>query len=514
MTIIAVVSPTCGRHAPRNAASLRGGEMAYAQDQLIGGRECAGTHSLGGERRLIWLALLGLTVIAAALRVPFLSHQSLWFDETYTRSVVAETSLSGLWHHIEATESTPPLYYLLTWLIQAHSAAALRLIPALALTAAVPCGYFAFVRLIGERAALASAAMLAVNPMLVSYSTDARSYGLFVLIAVLSVWAFSALLEAPSTRRFLLWTIAAVACLWTHYFGVFLIAAEIVVLFLARPEKRKAICLFSALSALCVAPLIPMLTSQSDNERAGFIAAMPLGKRLLEAVRQLAMGANVPRTWLEGAGLAIFCLALAGGVILALRRKQGRARALLAVAAIAFLAPLLLSALKIEDRFYARNMIATLPLAIALAAPAMLRLKAAPLAIYLALATLTSIWVATNWRYQQTDWRSALAQVEKVEPSAPIVAVNYLSTPVISVYLSRAPATAPVLARRAWIVVEPVRGAGHRFLGPAPAPTLPGFSTLRSFMLQGFQLILVQANAPTGISPGEVAGASLYAGAR
>jgi uncharacterized membrane protein len=40
---------------------------------------------------------------------------------------------------------------------------------------------------------LATASILAVSPMLVWYSTDARSYGLFVLSALLSVWAASAL---------------------------------------------------------------------------------------------------------------------------------------------------------------------------------------------------------------------------------------------------------------------------------------------------------------------------------
>jgi 4-amino-4-deoxy-L-arabinose transferase-like glycosyltransferase len=459
----------------------------------------------------VWIALTAATAIAALLRLPFLSHQSLWLDEIYTRSVLREPSLAGLWQHLEATESTPPLYYLVGWLLHAHSAAAMRLIPALSLIAAVPVSYLAFRRLIGSPAALASAAILTVNPMLVAYSTDARSYGLFTLTALLSVWGFSALLQERSPRRFALWASASVACIWSHYFGVFLVAGEVVLLLLALPQDRLATACWSGLLGLCLIPLGPLVASQTGNERAGFIAGMPLGQRLLEAVRQLSMGANVPRTWLEAAGLAVFCLAVLVGVWLALRARE-RSRLLLALAATAFLAPLLLSALKIEDRFYARNMIATLPLAAALAAPAMLRLKAAPLAIYLTLATLTSVWVATNWRYQQVDWRGALARAESLDRRAPVLAVNDLGTPVIETYLARRPAAGQMLAKRVWLIVEPIRAAGHRFLGPAPAPAVPGFTAVHTLRPHGFQLVLLGAPNPTPIAAAEVPGTTLFPG--
>ena len=232
------------------------------------------------EPRTVWLLLAGATFLAAALRLPFLGHESLWLDEIYTREIVREASLAGVWNHLEATESTPPLFYVLEWLAHARGAVALRLVPALSLTAAVPVAYLAFRRLVGQRAALASAAIVAVNPMLVFYSTDARGYGLFVLSALLSVWAFSALLEGASRRRFGLWALASVACVWTHYFGVFVVAAEVVALLVARPRLRLATAGWTALLAVCLAPLIPLVASQSGDERAGFIAGIPLATRI------------------------------------------------------------------------------------------------------------------------------------------------------------------------------------------------------------------------------------------
>lgn len=462
----------------------------------------------------MWLGLALATAMAAALRLPFLAHQSLWLDEIYTREIVREGSLAGVWRHVRETESTPPLYYALAWLAHARSAAAMRAIPALALTAAVPVGYLAFRRLVGSSAALATAAILAVDPMLVWYSTDARSYGLFVLTALLTVWAFSALLERSSTRRFGLWAVASVACVWTHYFGVFVVAGEAVLLLATLPGARRQTLSWAALVGACLIPLLPLIADQSGDERAGFIAGVPLDTRVSEAVRQFAMGPNVPRAWLEGAGLALLALAFVGGLWIAWRSGK-RARGLLALAAIAFLAPLLLSLLRIDDRFYARNVIAALPLVAALAAPALLRGRAVPLAAYLLLATVASVWVASDWRYEQVDWKGALARAERIEPDAPLVAVTPAdAAPVVATYLDRQPARPPgPLAQRAWVIVEPVRAAGQRALGPATVPGLPGFTAERTVELHGFRLVLEGAAQPTRIAPGELAGATVFAGA-
>jgi 4-amino-4-deoxy-L-arabinose transferase-like glycosyltransferase len=460
--------------------------------------------------RTVQLILTVATIVAAALRLPFLSHQSLWLDEIYTREIIRESSLAGLWNHVEATESTPPLYYFLGWLFT-RSTVAMRLIPALALIAAVPVSYLAFCRLIGSRVALATAAILAVNPMLVWYSTDARSYGLFVLTALLSLWAFSALLERTSTQRFVLWVVASMACVWTHYFGIFVVGGEAAVLLIARPGVRRATVGWTALLGVCLIPLVPLVTSQSGDERAGFIAGIPLSTRLSETVRQFAMGPNVPRTTLEASGLLVFCVAVVAGGWMAWRSPR-RSRILLVLSVIAFATPLLLALFRIEDRFYARNIIAALPLVAALAAPAMLRIRAVPLVLYLVLATVASVWVTTDWRYEQADWKAALARAKTVDPAAPVIAVTEFSGPVVQTYLARQPVTSTgVVAQQAWVIVEPTRAAGHRALGPAPAPSLPGFVAKRAIEVQGFRLVLDEASQPTRIVPSALAGTTVFA---
>lgn len=406
------------------------------------------------------LALVALTLAAAALRLPFLDHQSLWFDEIFTRDIVGEPSLSALWHHVQATESTPPLFYVLEWLLGGRSAVALRIIPALALIAAVPVGFFAFRRLIGERAALAAAAILAVSPNLVQFSLDARAYGLLVLTALLTVWAFAA-------RRYALWALAAIACMWTHYFGAYLVGAEALILLYTQPRERRKTLIASAAILAFLAPLVPLVLDQTGDDRAAFISGLSLGSRLTSTVRQFAMGANVPRSWLEAAGLTVACVGIVAGVALAARADE-RHRLLLALGAFTFFAPLALAALHIQDSFYERNLVADLPLAAALAAPALLKARGIPLAAYLIVAAAASIWTAADWRYQVFDWRGAVARMEAADPHAAVVTTAAFSAPVVRTYLARGDAPAGISAERAWVAAQPIRAAHHRDLGAAP----------------------------------------------
>jgi hypothetical protein len=403
---------------------------------------------------------------------------------------------------VKATESTPPLYYLLTWLLDGRSEATLRLVPALALTAAVPVGYLAFRRPLGSWRALVPAAIIAVSPELVSYGTDARSYGPYVLTALLSFWGFFAVLEDGTRRRYFLWALASILCLWTHYFGFFFVAGEVVCLLVLRRRRCGVTTAWTAVIALFTAPLIPLVAAQTDS-RAGFIAERSLRLRIEQFVREFAMGPNVPRTWLEAAGLVIACAAVAYGAFHVLRREEAL-RPILAIAAFGVAIPLLLSVSRIQDRFDPRNVMPALPLAAALATPALLRLRRAPLAAYLVLGLVTSLWVATNWRYEQLDYRGALAAAHRVDPQAAIITPTALYEPVAATYLGRNPAPVPPLRRSAWLVVQPKNGIGQRSLHPqSPPPGPAGFVPRRALLVHGFRLILLVSDRPRSVvAPG------------
>lgn len=469
------------------------------------------------------------TTIAAALRLPFLDDRGLRFDETYTVAILQAGGPGDLWSQLGATESTPPLFYALAWALSAivgdQGEATIRAVPALALIASVPVAYAALRRLVGDRAAVAAAWIVAVSPLLVRYSLEGRSYGLLVLLGLCSIWAFAALLDRPSLRRWALWTLAAAAAIWTHYFSGFLVLGEAIGLLVLRPRLRTAALASMAAVALAVAPLAPLVLEQTGDARAGFIGDLRLVDRVEQLVRQFALGPNVPRAWLEAVGLAVAGAAVAAGALL-LARASPRAssahedripdgpRALLGLVAIVLLPPLLLDLTGIYDRFYARNVLFLVPPIAGVAAVALIRLRGVALAVYLAVALAATAWIHSDWRYQEADWRVAVEDRGVAASAVPVVAVAPLDERVATRYLGREPATAPLTTRRALLIVEPGRTPGRRELAPVATEHEQSLGRLfprhRERHRRGFRLIELTAPAPVPIDPGVLPGATVF----
>src|ERR1700733_4396707 len=131
-----------------------------------------------------WWPLLALLGAAAGLRLSTLSLQSLWYDEAYTPVHVLHASLGATLHSWLHDENTPPLWYLLIWVVTRVFGAgviALRLPSALAGIALVGVGWQIGAQLGTRRTAAALAAILALNPLFVWYSQEARAYELYAL---------------------------------------------------------------------------------------------------------------------------------------------------------------------------------------------------------------------------------------------------------------------------------------------------------------------------------------------
>ncbi len=456
----------------------------------------------------VWAALSGAVCVGLALRVPFLGHQSLGYEEAYTASIVAHDTLSGVWHAVEATESTPPLFYVMTWLwvklIGSHSEVALRTVSLIAGVLTIPVAFLAVRRFVGTRIAVVTAWICAVSPLLVRFSLYARSYGLLLLVSAMSLWAFGMVLERPSWRRWMLWTLAGVVCLWTHYFTAFLLLAEVVVLFIRCPAARLATLAWSAVVCVGVAPLVSLFVTQSGaTSRTDYIAGTPLATRLVYVVRHFAMGENPPGAWLEAAGLLFALAGLAVGG--ALVRRNAGARALAAVAVIAIGLPVLSAVTGIDDHLLSRNLaVAWLCLA-ALVAIGLARFRGWPLLAYGAVCIAAVLGVQSDWRYQAADWRGATRYLASRASGEPVAVMPGIQIVVAGPYLHRVPLLAPTTANDLWIMVEPER-RGQRELAPVTdaLPTTLWGQTLKAtdeLRYHGFRLIHLHAPSPVPIQP-------------
>ena len=374
-----------------------------------------------------WMALAAITLLAAALRLSTLNLQSFWYDEAFTPVHVLHSSLWATLRSVAHTENSPPLWYVLEWLasrVLGNGEVALRLPSALAGIATVPVAWAIGRELAGRRAAMLCAAIVAVNPLFVWYSQEARVYALFVLTATITMLCFLRADAEPTPRRMAAFALSGAVALCTHYFALFLLAP--MALWLLREPVRRRACL-PALGALTLTglALIPLISAQGGHGTQ-WIGRWPLSERL-QAIPQYYLTGYTGSSLGHGLELLV-ALVIVLPAALGLWRLSGltspqaaRAQrgALLAfgIAAVAVLAPIALALLG-ADYLAPRNLVAamipvTALIAVLVLAPAGSRAAdtlaiAGALVIVLAFAAIT-LDVDFSPRLQRGNWRGVAA---------------------------------------------------------------------------------------------------------
>jgi mannosyltransferase len=371
-------------------------------------------------------------LLAAVLRLSTLDLQSLWYDEAFTPVHVLHPSLWATLRAVSHTENSPPLWYLLEWVdtrLLGTGAVALRLPSAFAGIAAVPVAWAIARELAGRRAALACAAIVAVNPLFVWYSQEARVYGLFVLTAAIAMLCFlraAALVpsDPASPRRLAAFALAGSVALLTHYFAIFLLIP--MVLWLARDRARLRAAL-GAIAALVIVglALLPLISAQGGHGTQ-WIGRWPISERL-QAIPQYYLTGYSGAPLGHGVELLVALLALAaagyglwrmtappalaaeGDSAAQGAHERRGALIALALAALGILTPVLL-ALFGADYLAPRNLVAamipvTALIAVLAATPAAARVGLALTAALLFAWLAITIDVDLSPRLQRGNWR-------------------------------------------------------------------------------------------------------------
>ena len=112
------------------------------------------------------------------------------------------------------------------------SEVALRLPSALFGIALVPVAFAIGRRLGGQRAAVALAALVAVHPLLVYYSQEARGYAAVALACAVGFALLPRRARGRSGRVW--WALASAVALGCHYFAIFPVAIEAAILLARR----------------------------------------------------------------------------------------------------------------------------------------------------------------------------------------------------------------------------------------------------------------------------------------
>uniref|UniRef100_UPI002ADDA325 glycosyltransferase family 39 protein n=1 Tax=Thermoflexus sp. TaxID=1969742 RepID=UPI002ADDA325 len=189
----------------------------------------------------IWaIRAAGLVATACAFGVALaLAPQDLaLLDEKHVLWQVGSYSWLEVARNL-ARDSHPPLYYWLAkgwWEIGGfHQPWAYRVFSVLLGLPAIPLA-FQVGRLVGgARLGLALAAALMLNPLYLFLLVLIRMYGLVAALGALLTFLWLRLLERPTAARWAAWSVAQGALMFTHYYGLLLIGAQWLVVWIRRP---------------------------------------------------------------------------------------------------------------------------------------------------------------------------------------------------------------------------------------------------------------------------------------
>ena len=398
----------------------------------------AGVSSAPARGQLrAWSPLAAVLVLAVALRLSTLGLQSFWYDEAFTPVHVLHAGLGATLHSVVHTENSPPLWYLLAWLdvrLFGDGEVALRLPSALAGIATVAVAWAIGRELAGRRCALACAALVAVNPLFVWYSQEARVYALFALTCAVAMLCCLRARREPTRSRMAAFALSGALALLTHYFSAFLLAGMALWLLRERASRRAALGAIAVL-ALVGLVLVPLIVAQGGHGTQ-WIGRWALSSRL-QAIPQYYLTGYSGAPLGHGVELLVALPLLAGSALGAwqLRHAGGGAGALGAplIAGCGILIPLALAVMG-ADYLAPRNLLAamipvTAAVAVLLAAPGTGRATWA-LAVAGALAFLAvSVDVDLSPRLQRGNWRGVAHALRRGSAARALTTVELGAAP-------------------------------------------------------------------------------------
>ena len=222
---------------------------------------------------LAGLAFIGL----AGLVLRVLQRSPLWLDEALSSNIAA-LPLGDIPEALKH-DGHPPLYYVVLHVWQdvfGDGDVSVRLLSGVIGLALLPLAYVAAGRIGGRRAAWAAALLVALNPYVLRYATEARMYELIMVLSLAGWLVADRALRRPEPLRLAGLALLTGALLWTHYWGLWLtIASGLGVLVRAglahrhgdRERRRSSLLVAGSFLAggVLFLPWVPTLLYQSAH---------------------------------------------------------------------------------------------------------------------------------------------------------------------------------------------------------------------------------------------------------
>lgn len=221
------------------------------------------------NKGIIKALLITACLVYLGLRIWRLCDSCLWFDEIFSIHA-AEHDWSGLLRFVAQDLIHPPLSYILlkVWLLAAgDSLTSVRLFPVFfAAIAIVPFWQLCRELKVSKPAAITGLFLIAVNGALIKYSQEVRMYAPLFFFSVASIWLFARFFFRG--KSFWILVIVNVLLVHTHYFGWFVIAAQLTAAIAIRRPKVPRTLLMAGLTAAASAPWLLFVISNKAAEHS------------------------------------------------------------------------------------------------------------------------------------------------------------------------------------------------------------------------------------------------------
>ena len=179
--------------------------------------------------------LVIIIFLAAVLRLYHLDYQSIWLDEIITmKECNPKLSFNESYEIMKIWENNPIIYYYLVKInsmIFGHSTIVVRGFSAIIGVLCVYLFYLIGKEISEKKTGLIAALLASINFFLITYSQEARAYILITFFTILSFYQLIKFLKNNTIKRALIYGLTLTLLINTHFFGLFVLVSQVVILF-------------------------------------------------------------------------------------------------------------------------------------------------------------------------------------------------------------------------------------------------------------------------------------------
>jgi uncharacterized membrane protein len=218
------------------------------------------------------LVALGALARLRAAHAPFLTP-----DEMLHLQIAGEPTLAKV-YRASLDNAHPPLFFLLLhpWKNEVRSEWALRLLPVLLGTLALPAAWLWARRLLGSTAGLIALALFALLPAVVLVTSEVRGYALLLATTAAALAALERGVDEGSAAALAAFGVFGVLALLSHYAAFRILAAALVfagIRLFAQPAARRLRLAAAASGAALAAVALALLRTHVARLRGGPLEA-------------------------------------------------------------------------------------------------------------------------------------------------------------------------------------------------------------------------------------------------